>query len=144
MRGRVEVGGGGKRLGACALAQHVPAAQSLLLAFLLQAVLQQPQLPLHRLLHGRLQLQHFLQVRLGLRLIPHLGVSPGPHIVGLHDACGEDPAVSAAWPGRQPSPDTRHAAGLHQLAQPLTLAMMTLNLSAPPEPGPSTIKYGGL
>ena len=47
-------GGGGRRLGACALAQHVPAAQSLLLSFLLQAVLQQPQLPLHRLPHGRL------------------------------------------------------------------------------------------
>lgn len=71
-----------------ALAQHVPAAELLFLP-LLQVVFQKPQLPTHHLPHGQLQLQlqlqHFLKVCPGLRLIPHLLVSPGPHIVGLHD-----------------------------------------------------------
>lgn len=71
------------------LAQHAPAALPLLLLLVRQAALQQPQFPEHRLAHGWLQLQHFLQVRLGLLSVPHLRVSTCAHIVGLHDPCGE-------------------------------------------------------
>lgn len=117
-QGRQGAGGARGARQAGTLGQHVPAAQPLLLPPLLQAALQKPQLPAHRLLHGWLQLQHFLQVRLGLRLVPHLRVSPGPHVVGLHDACRED------WLLRSPG-------WALPVYKPLTLTLI-LNLLAPP------------
>lgn len=116
--------------------QHVPAAKPLLLPLLLQAALQQSQLPVHHLPHGGLQLEDLLQVGLGFRLIPHLGVSPGPQVVGLHDACREDQAGPSSQPQRQPSP-TRP----YQLTKSLTLTVI-LNLSVPPELVSSTVKWG--
>lgn len=125
-RGGGEVGAEAGKLGACALAACSCIHRRSSSLVLLRRFFQQPQLPLLRL-PWTAPAQHFLQVHLGLRLIPHLGVSPGPPH-SRPSRCLVGKILLYPPPGRR-QPHPTQAAGLHWLAQPLTLAMMTLSLS---------------